>query len=98
MQVRQCQKGNYMAHSTQVHFVAYESINPSLKSYTEGKKSSVYLYFAKLQLLEILEHFIFSCLNTVFLPCHTVFRRSHDFYTRLKSSLFYKTRWIKGNI
>lgn len=53
-----------MAHSTQFHFVTHESINPPLKSYTEGKESSIYLYFAKLHLPEILEHFIFSCLNT----------------------------------
>lgn len=38
MQVMQCQKENYMAHSTPFHFVAYESINPSLKFYTEDKK------------------------------------------------------------
>lgn len=87
MQVRQCQKGNYMAHSTQVHFVAYESINPSLKSYTEGKKSSVYLYFAKLHLLEILEHLIFSCLNIIFLPAIQCLK-SHMIFTPTKKLPF----------
>lgn len=45
----QCQKGNYMAHSTHFHFsisifpFPYESINPPLKSSTEGKKV-VFIY------------------------------------------------------
>lgn len=38
MQEMQWQKSNYTAHSSQFHFVAYESTNPHFKPYTEGKK------------------------------------------------------------